>query len=275
MGRFLHAGLLLQHLPGHLLAWARPASRYRSPTLIRRSSLAVSRRDLIQASIPPHHNDARPCTYSQEPSHPMSCSVASGHRCPLAAIAARRHCTRRDALVKRLLPRTVCSTPHLPPHLLDTVQSHCPLALLPTIIVRLRCRCRARSHRNVMDKAVGDKSWVASPLPPSWCACVRRLGWDIASPLACLGSVRWHARARHVATMLHPHPVQLASPMTYGQNTTSRALHAAPNLVAASLHPWVRVRTLRRCAKHYRCWRVHRATLPLHSYAWALCGAHL
>jgi hypothetical protein len=129
MGRFLHAGLLLQHLPGHLRAWARPASRYRSPTLIRRSSLAVSRRDLIQASIPPHHNDARPCTYNQEPSHPMSCSVASGHRCPLAAIAARRHCTRRDALVKRLLPRTVCSTPtcHLICWTLSSriVPSHC------------------------------------------------------------------------------------------------------------------------------------------------------
>jgi hypothetical protein len=58
----------------------------------------------------------------------------------------------------------------------------------------------------------------------------------VAFPFARLGSVRWHAHARHMAALLHP-PVQLASPTTYRQNTTSRAFHVAPNPAATSLRP--------------------------------------
>jgi hypothetical protein len=105
-----------------------------------------------------------------------------------------------------------------------------------------------------MDKALGDKSWAESPLPLAWWACARRLGRGVAFPFA-----RWYAHVRHMATLLHP-PVQLTSPMTYGQNTTSRALHVAPK-------PLLPHCTLSAHARHATLCRAAAQTHPLHSCA--------
>jgi hypothetical protein len=117
---------------------------------------------------------------------------------------------------------------------------HCQAALSPRTAAAtaspLCCRCCARSRCNAMDKALGDKSWVESPLPLSWCTRGCRLGQGIASPFARLGSMCWHAHVRRVAALLHP-PVQLVSPITYGQNTTSCALHEASKSSLPSLCP--------------------------------------
>jgi hypothetical protein len=120
----------------------------------------------------------------------------------------------------------------LPRHI-PSPASRCQALLSPcttaTTTAPLHYCCCTGSLRYAMDKALGAKSWVESPLPLSWCTRGRHLGRGVAFPFACLGTVRWHARVCHVATLLHP-PVKLASPTTYRQNTTSHVLHTAPKL---------------------------------------------
>jgi hypothetical protein len=184
-----------QTRPHSLLLAAPPAGGI--PAVPRAKVLRPSHRSL------PRHILSLPAT-DCGPSHPLLLLHAIA---PLLHAAARRCCFRRQE-------------PRVAPSPAASPAGRCQAELSPRVAAAitacLRCRCRARSRCDAMDKVLRDKSWVASPLLASWCVCGRRLGRGVASPFTRLGSMHWHTRACCVATLLHP-PIQLASPTTHEQ----------------------------------------------------------